>query len=201
MIKIKRKLYSKEELASLRKKWNLENKIIVTFIGNLVSVQNQDAVEFIISDLAPHFLKENKDVVFLIIGRKERGFECSLPNIIFTGFVEDLELYMALSDVFISPLRVGSGTKTKILYYLGYGKPMLVTPISIEGLEKLASKQPYVVISPIEDFKNELARIIMNLHGATSFKPPKEELTTLETLFKNSLLNAINFAVLNRVDS
>jgi len=175
----------KELVEALRKKLGLENKIVVTFVGNLESVQNADAVEYIINELAPWFWKERKDVVFLIIGKGNERFNSDLPNVIFTGFVEDLAPYLAMSDICIAPLRVGAGTKTKILDYLAYGKPTIVTPVGIEGFEFHLSNQQ-IKLTSIKHFKDTLLRVINN------FKKNQESFyvfsySPLQKIFKKEL--------------
>ena len=159
VIEIERRDYPKEELANLRRKWGLENKIIVTFVGNLKSVQNRDAVEYIINDLAPYFRVKRKDIVFLIIGEGKENFRCDLSNIIFTGYVEDLAPLLEISDIYIAPLRVGSGVKTKVLKYMAHGKPIVSTPIGVEGI-KMSETEQSIVITEIETFPKKLLNMI-----------------------------------------
>lgn len=161
VIQIRRRSHSKEELINLRKKWNLENKIIITFIGDLESVQNKDAVEWIINDQAPFFWEKMKDAVFLIIGKGEENFKCALSNVIFTGFVEDIASFLEISDVCIAPLRVGSGTKTKILTYMAYGKPVLTTLVGVEGLN--LDDLDSVRTCKLQDFASYLLDMLENI--------------------------------------
>lgn len=161
VIEIQRCGYSRQELASLRKKWNLESKVVVTFVGNLKSVQNRKAAEYIINDLAPYFREKRKDAVFLIIGKGNKNVKCALPNVIFTGFTKDLAPLLAISDVCIAPLRVGSGTKTKVLTYMAYGKLIVATPIAMEGISIYGSKS--VIVSNISGFAEALSRAIESL--------------------------------------
>jgi len=167
VIEIQRR-HSNQELTSLKKKWNLENKIIVTFVGNLESIQNKDAVEYIVNDLAPYFREKRKDVVFLIIGEGKKNFKCDLPNVIFTGFVHDLLLFLEASDICIAPLRVGAGIKTKVLEYLLCGKPIVTTPIGIEGI-RISDTNELVVVTKIEEFPEKLSVVVENLTSLKEF--------------------------------
>ena len=157
------KRVSREEIVNLRKMLNLEDKIVLMFVGDLRAVQNADAVSYIINDLAPWIWDKRKDVVFLIVGRGEEKFQCTTPNIMFTGFVEDLAPYLVMADVCIAPLRVGAGTKTKVLEYLAYGKPVITTPIGVEGLEDLVKGLNQVIIADINTFKETLLDVIEKL--------------------------------------
>ncbi|MEM3786063.1 MAG: glycosyltransferase family 4 protein [Nitrososphaeria archaeon] len=61
-------------------------------------------------------------------------FKYHLPNVVFTGFIKELAPFLDISDVCIAPLRVGAEVKTKILTYMIYGKPIVTTPIGIQGI-------------------------------------------------------------------
>jgi glycosyltransferase involved in cell wall biosynthesis len=161
-IEMKRNYYSEEELSELRKKLRAENKVVVTFVGDLKMIQNKDATQYIVTELAPFFLEEKKNVVFLVIGRGEENFKCTLPNVIFTGFVEELLPYLEISDICIAPYRVGAGVKTKILTYIALGKPILTTPIGVEGVE--VYKLDSIVVTDIAHFPNTLQKTLDRLN-------------------------------------
>lgn len=158
--------------SALRRKLGLENKIIVAFLGDLAVVQNADAVEFITNELAPKIWKKRKDVTFLIIGKMRKTDRSSLPNVIFTGFVEDLGSYLSISDVCIAPLRVGCGVKTKMLEYLIHGKPIVTTIIGAEGLDSLGSNLPQdlITIVPLNSFYETLLDTVSDSHKLNSDK-------------------------------
>jgi len=164
VIEVPVKKCSKEELDELKKKWNLEKKIVITFVGDLESVQNADAVRYITDELAPWFWKKRKDVVFVIIGRGKENFCLNLPNIVFTGFVPSIIPFLYISDICIAPLRIGAGTKTKVLEYLAHGKPVITTPIGIEGLQNLRTNEISecvpVIVSNIQDFPSMLLKAV-----------------------------------------
>jgi len=56
------------------------------------------------------------------------------PNIIITGFVEDLPEYIAAADIAVVPLLGGGGTKIKVLEYMACGKAVISTQRGAEGL-------------------------------------------------------------------
>lgn len=160
---------SDDTLSNLRKKWGLEGRIVITFVGDLNAVQNRDAVGFITKILAPHYQKARKDVVFLIIGKGEDNYERTPANMVFTGFVKDLAPFLDASDICIAPLRVGAGTKTKVLEYLAYGRPVVATPVGVEGID--VSDQSTIIISKIADFKSKLTEAICLLDRPRLNKP------------------------------
>ncbi|NHN46541.1 glycosyltransferase family 4 protein [Halostella sp. JP-L12] len=122
------------KLRSLRDRLDLEGKRVATFVGALGSVQNRDAVQFLVEELAPCASAANHEIVFLVIGEGGTEWNETPDNVIFTGYVDDLGPYMELSDVSIAPLRVGAGTKTKVLEYMVYDNPVLTTEKGAESL-------------------------------------------------------------------
>ena len=152
--------YTDKEISEIKKELKIANKKVVTFIGDLRAIQNYDATQFIVNDLAPGVLKNRNDVIFLIVGKGKELFisNASLhQGIIFTGYVDNLAKYMSISDICIAPMRVGAGIKTKVLDYINYHKKILTTSIGAEGLENyLQSSQ----VCRIEDFSSCLVKIL-----------------------------------------
>ena len=56
------------------------------------------------------------------------------PSITVTGRVEDVRPHIEEAAVFVVPLRVGSGTRLKILEAMAMEKPVVSTTIGAEGL-------------------------------------------------------------------
>ena len=50
------------------------------------------------------------------------------------GYVDDVRPFMETSDVFLMPLRMGSGTRLKALQAMAVGIPIVSTPLGVEGL-------------------------------------------------------------------
>ena len=144
---------------SLSKK---KGHIYVTFIGNLFVIHNREAAEYIIKVLAPRFHKIMPSVTFLIVGKGYKLLEnmVSSPNVKFTGYVDNLEEVAELTDIFIAPLISGSGVKTKMLFYLSTGKPIVATPVALEGIMLESDIADKVVISNIGSFERALLNLL-----------------------------------------
>jgi glycosyltransferase involved in cell wall biosynthesis len=58
----------------------------------------------------------------------------SSDNIVITGFVDDVRPYVQRASVYIVPLRMGGGTRLKVLEALAMKKPVITTALGCEGI-------------------------------------------------------------------
>jgi polysaccharide biosynthesis protein PslH len=135
---------------------------ILLFQGVMDWYPNRDAVEYFGRSILPSVRVECPEARFVIAGRNPPSdFVDSFrsePNIEFTGTVPDMRPYLAAATVVVVPLRLGGGTRIKILEACAAGKPVLSTSIGAEGLELEAGKEILVADNP-----EEFARTIISL--------------------------------------
>lgn len=108
----------------------------LVFVGNMGYGPNADAVEFFVHQVLPLCTGPFPTVTFDVIGPGvTEGLSSTLgTRVRFRGFVEDLPGALAEYDVFVAPLRFGSGTKLKILEAMANRLPVVTTSIGAEGL-------------------------------------------------------------------
>lgn len=142
------------------KKYSISDKLVITYIGDLYSKHNFEAVQFIIDHLAPYFTKYD-DVVFLIVGRGNELFKSNkLNNVYFTGYVEDISAIYNITDICIAPVTAVSGYLFKILEYICYKKPIVATKESVQGLDNINYRYNGLFTCTIDDFILKLEKII-----------------------------------------
>ena len=56
------------------------------------------------------------------------------PQVVLTGWVDQIEPYLAGADIVVVPLRMGSGTRLKVLQALSMARPLVGTPLGCSGL-------------------------------------------------------------------
>jgi glycosyltransferase involved in cell wall biosynthesis len=71
-------------------------------------------------------------------------------NIIFHGFVDDLEKLYDSLDIVINPVRCGAGLKIKNVEALTHGIPLITTSHGASGIEDGASKAFLIGNTPNE---------------------------------------------------
>jgi glycosyltransferase involved in cell wall biosynthesis len=121
-------------------------KPVILFIGSLNYLPNRIAVQDIIRMAA-----EMPDYSFVIVGAYYAVLRNYPQNIVFTGFVEDMRPYISKADICIAPLRLGSGTRIKILEYMAMKKPVISTSKGVEGL--VVDKESIVIEDDLMRFK------------------------------------------------
>jgi len=113
----------------------------VLFQGGMDWYPNRDAVEFFVAQIFSRIRSQVPDVKFVVAGRNPpEGFRQRLSQVSgveFTGTVPDMRTEIASAAVCVVPLRIGSGTRLKILEAAAMAKPIVSTNLGAEGLEFL----------------------------------------------------------------
>jgi glycosyltransferase involved in cell wall biosynthesis len=128
-----------------------EDETRLVFTGSMDWHPNEDAVLYFCERIFPLIRAELPEIKFYIVGSnptdrvlKLRGIE----GVIVTGSVEDVRPYIASAAVYIVPLRIGGGTRLKILQALAMKKAVISTSIGCEGLDLQQDKHLLVADEP-----------------------------------------------------
>jgi glycosyltransferase involved in cell wall biosynthesis len=109
----------------------------LVFLGPTYMFPNRDAVEFFLAEIWPYVRQARPDVTLSIIGKNLPGdkvlFE-NQPGVACHGYVSDVRPHFAEAECSVVPLRVGGGTRLKILDAWAMGKAIVSTSIGCEGL-------------------------------------------------------------------
>lgn len=137
------------------------------FTGSMDWRPNQDAIMFFIKEIYPLIKEEIKDVKLMIIGRypplKLKEIERLDHSIFVSGWVEDTRSYILKAQVFVVPLRIGGGTRLKILEALSMKKPVISTSVGAEGLKVLNGKH-LLIADKNEDFAEKTIHLLKNIN-------------------------------------
>lgn len=80
-------------------------------------------------------------------------------NIEVVGFAEDLRSEIARAAVVVAPLRIGGGTRLKIIEAMSMSKAVVSTPIGAEGLHVKHEHDILIAESP-QEFANQIERVL-----------------------------------------
>lgn len=137
----------------------------IIYVGAMDWLPNRDAVEFFVSDIFPELRRLIPDARFVVAGRQppanfRERFERA-PGVRFTGTLPDLRPEIAQAAICAVPLRIGSGTRLKIIEAAAMSKPVVSTTIGAEGLT-LRNGQEIVIADEPKQFALELAALLSN---------------------------------------
>lgn len=127
------------------------NTLIYT--GALTYDANLDAMRYFVREILPLVRAVVPEARLMITGRADQVAinELSVDNaVLFTGYVEDVRPCIAASQVCIVPLRLGGGTRLKILEAMALGTPVVATSKGIEGLGLTVGQDVLVGDTPQE---------------------------------------------------
>ncbi|MGZ3332016.1 MAG: glycosyltransferase family 4 protein [Gemmatimonadaceae bacterium] len=110
----------------------------VAFLGPTYMFPNRDAVDFFLTDVWPLISSRCPKSTFHLIGKnsidEKVRFE-SHPRVQCEGYLPDIRPAFAEAECSVVPLRVGGGTRLKILDAWSMGKAVVSTSVGCEGLE------------------------------------------------------------------
>jgi glycosyltransferase involved in cell wall biosynthesis len=124
---------------------------------------NEDAVRYFTRSIYPKIKRHIPEVDFYIVGKnpsdKVKKLADEDPSITVTGFVDDVIPYIAESAVYVVPLRIGSGTRLKILEAMAMGKAVISTSVGCEGIEATPDKDILIEDDP-EKFADQTIKLL-----------------------------------------
>jgi glycosyltransferase involved in cell wall biosynthesis len=131
-----------------------ESKNIIVYTGAFMYEPNVDAVFFFVQQILPVIYRAFPDARFVIVGSDPPSRLARLsdldPRIVVTGYVSDIRPFLARAKVFVVPLRMGSGTRLKILQAMAMGKAIVSTTIGCEGIAAKNGEHLLIADSPFE---------------------------------------------------
>lgn len=120
------------------------------FVGMMTYVPNYDGITYFLDEIFPRILSQISDAKIYIVGKNPPASICNRANknIIVTGFVDDVRPFIEKSSAYVVPLRMGGGTRLKIVEALAMKKPIVTTSIGCEGLEVEGGKTVLIADQP-----------------------------------------------------
>ncbi len=114
----------------------------VVYFGLLSTVPNIDAVVHFVQEIWPRIAKARPDARFKIIGGRPPPSLQALagPRVELTGFVPDLRPHLGAAAVVVVPLRLGGGTRLKIVEAMAMGKAIVSTTLGAEGIDAIPGR-------------------------------------------------------------
>ena len=134
----------------------------ILFVGSMDYHANIDAAIWFANELWPAIKARHPDLTFQIVGRAPPPSVRALtryPGIIVTGSVPDVRPYYRDALAAVVPLRVGGGTRLKILESMAAGTPVVSTSIGAEGLLATAGNE-ILIADTAAAFLSAITRLV-----------------------------------------
>lgn len=139
-------------------------KPTVLFCGAMDYTPNVDALRWFFGGIHAKLLQRVPELQVLIVGKEpaeEVRAYAALKGVTVTGGVPDVRPYYRRSWMQIVPLRIGGGTRLKIVESMAIGTPVVSTTIGAQGLGLVHDHDILLADDP-ESFATETARALLD---------------------------------------
>lgn len=140
----------------------VESPSELVFTGSMDWRPNEDAILYFIEQVLPMIRCQVPDAALTVVGRNPSARlqrVADEADVRVTGTVDDIRPYVARAAVYVVPLRVGGGTRLKILEALAMGKAVVSTTIGAEGLP-LRDGEHFVCADDPADFAGAVVALL-----------------------------------------
>jgi len=141
------------DLEYFRPRHERSEKRRIVFTGAMDWRPNQDAVSYFVEQIFPRLRQYDRQLEAVMVGRNPpesiRRYN-RLEGITITGTVDDVRPFMEQAAVYIVPLRIGGGSRLKILEALAMEKAVVSTSVGAEGLKVVNGRDVILADTPKE---------------------------------------------------
>lgn len=122
----------------------------VLFMGRMDYHANIDAALYFARTTWPLIHARRPELRLVIVGAQptEQVRELASDNVVVTGTVDDVRPYYHNALISVVPLRVGGGTRLKVLEAMAAGTPLVSTTLGAEGLAVTHGKDILIADTP-----------------------------------------------------
>ncbi len=164
------------------------------FVGNLCWYPNKDGIYWFLKKVYPDSKKKFPDLKLNIVGKMPRRNIFPVPDgVYFHGYKENIKSFFRNANIFIVPIRYGSGIRIKILEAMSWGLPVVSTYEGAEGLE-VKNEREIILGENEEDFENKIFLLLRDrnlqielIKNACLFLKEKYSYKNLNKILNNTL--------------
>ena len=166
----------------------------LVFFGHLSYIPNVDGVIHFVRDIWPRIAEAHPEARFKIIGGNPPPSLQLLagPRVEVVGFVPDLRPYLAAAAAVVVPLRLGGGTRLKIVEAMAMGKAIVSTVLGAEGIEAEPGRDILIADTP-EAFAGSVNRLLAEPERAARIGKSARRLAVDRYAWSSSARSLENF--------
>lgn len=127
----------------IKKNMNRASPVFL-FVGQFSWMQNRDALKYLLSDIWPNIKKLYLSSTLRIVGKKmpaDLRKMVDRQSALYIENVHEITDEYRNADIMLAPIRIGGGTKFKILESMASGLPVVTTTIGAQGLELQSGRE------------------------------------------------------------
>jgi len=140
----------------------LENPDQLLFLASLDWFPNQDALWYFIREILPALRQKSPAIKVHVVGRRlpeDQARELQqTPGVVFVGEVADVRDSYRTASIVVVPLRIGGGSRLKILEAMAAGKAIVSTSIGAEGLH-VTKDEHLLIADTVPEFSDSIERL------------------------------------------
>lgn len=133
----------------------------VVFFGLLSTLPNIDGASWFLREIWPRVVARRPDARCKIIGKgaPKSLLDLARPDVEIVGFVEDLRPHLASAAAIAVPLRLGGGTRLKIVEGMAMQKAIVSTSLGAEGID-VVPERDILLADDAQRFADAVVRLL-----------------------------------------
>lgn len=151
----------------------------IVFCGSLDYSPNRDGLAWFHREIWPLIVTHNPTVRLVVVGRgvkqEEFGTLRSDPTVEFVGHVDDVVPYYRRTGIAVVPLRMGSGTRLKVLEAMSLGNPIVSTRMGALGIDAVNGDHLILADEP-DRFAESIRSLLANADSFEKMRHAAREL-------------------------
>ena len=132
----------------------------IVFTGAMDYWANVDAVSWFVDEVLDAVRRQLPDQKFYIVGARPTAAASQLASdsVVVTGSVEDIRPYIRHAGVVVAPLRIARGIQNKVLEAMSMGRPVVVSPQGLDGLNVEPGRE-VILAATADEFVTEVVKV------------------------------------------
>lgn len=135
----------------------------ILFFGAIDYYPNTDGLNWFLDEIMPRMRAQIPGVRLRVVGKNPPPeiLARRAPDVEITGEVPDVRPHIERAAALVVPLRMGGGTRLKVLEAMAMGKAIVSTTLGVEGLDVTDGKDVLIADEP-EGFVRQTQRLLDN---------------------------------------
>ena len=142
----------------------------LVFTGKMDYRPNVDAVLWFADAVLPLIRERRPEAHFWVVGQQPHarlGALAARPDVTITGRVPDVRPYIAGAGAYVVPLRIGGGTRLKVLEAMAMGQALISTHMGCDGFEFTDGIEVHFADSP-DQFAAAVEEVLRDREAAAA---------------------------------